>query len=135
MLTTMMTMNTSLTKTPETGEVYNMIQETIYTAAPWHATEYSSVAGCMIAAEPLSKAHQAFHATIRPLSDAEEAKANARLIAAAPDLLEALIRALPYVLDVLDNPEHLACFKKGTVQADVKAIRAAIARTQLGQNL
>ena len=55
-------------------------------------------------------------------------KANARLIAAAPDLLEALLDALPYVEDVLDNPEQLACFKPGTVQRHVKAIRAAIAK-------
>lgn len=55
-------------------------------------------------------------------------EANARLIAAAPALLEALFDALPYVEDVLDNPEQLACFKAGTVQRHAKAIRAAIAK-------
>jgi len=55
-------------------------------------------------------------------------EANARLIAAAPDLLEALLNALPYVEDVLDNPEQLACFKAGTVERHAKAIRAAIAK-------
>ncbi len=53
---------------------------------------------------------------------------DARLIAAAPDLLEALLDALPYVEDVLDNPEQLACFKAGTVERHAKAIRAAIAK-------
>lgn len=49
-----------------------------------------------------------------------------RLMAAAPKLLEALLDALPYVEDVIGNPEQLACFKKGTVQAHARAIRAAI---------
>jgi hypothetical protein len=53
---------------------------------------------------------------------------DARLAAAAPDLLEALLDALPYVEDVLDNPEQLACFKAGTVERHAKAIRAAIAK-------
>jgi hypothetical protein len=53
-------------------------------------------------------------------------EANARLAAASPELLEALLLALPYVEDVLDNPEQLACFKRGVVQSHVKAIRAAI---------
>lgn len=39
---------------------------------------------------------------------------------------EALLNALVYVEDVLASPEQLACFKKGTVQKNVKDIRAAI---------
>ena len=58
----------------------------------------------------------------------ENARANARLIAAAPDLLDALLDALPYVEDVLADPVALACFKPGTVQRNAAAIRAAIAR-------
>jgi hypothetical protein len=50
------------------------------------------------------------------------------LLSAAPDMLDALLLALPYVEDILDNPEQLACFKSGVVQRDVKAIRAAIAK-------
>lgn len=53
---------------------------------------------------------------------------NARLIAAAPDLLEALCNALPYLDDVLADKDQLACFKPGVVQAHAKAIRAAIAK-------
>jgi hypothetical protein len=57
-----------------------------------------------------------------------EVDANARLIATAPELLEALLTALPYVEDVLDNPEQLACFKNGVVERDLAKIRAAIAK-------
>lgn len=42
------------------------------------------------------------------------------------ELLEALLTALPYVEDVLGNPEQLKCFKAGAVQRDVKKIREAI---------
>jgi len=49
---------------------------------------------------------------------------------AASDLREALLVAMPYVLDVLGNPEQLAGFKKGAVQKDVAKIRAAIAKSE-----
>jgi len=58
-------------------------------------------------------------------------KANAKRIVRAwnhhNDLLAALLHALPYVTDVLDNHEQLACFKAGVVQGHEKEIRAAIA--------
>ena len=60
------------------------------------------------------------------VGEAEE-RAVIGLLEAAPKLLAALLDALPYVEDVLSNPEQLACFKKGVVQSHAKAIRAAIA--------
>lgn len=58
----------------------------------------------------------------------DESAANCRLIAAAPELLEALLNALPYVEDVLADKDQLACFKPGVVQDHAKGIRAAIAK-------
>lgn len=46
------------------------------------------------------------------------------------DMQEALLSALPYVEDVLDNPEQLKCFKRGVVQKHANQIRKAI---QLGE--
>jgi hypothetical protein len=54
----------------------------------------------------------------------DEEKANASLIAAAPDLLAALYEALPYVTDAADDP----AFKKGVVSRHVERIRKAIAK-------
>lgn len=59
-------------------------------------------------------------------SDDDTMFANARLIAAAPDLLEALLTALPYVEDVLADKAQLACFKPGIVERHAAQIRAAI---------
>jgi hypothetical protein len=49
-------------------------------------------------------------------------EANARLIAAAPDLLEALCTALPFVEDHEDSDTY----KRGAVARAVAQIRAAI---------
>ncbi len=46
------------------------------------------------------------------------------------DILQALCDALPYVEDVLNNPEQLACFKPGVVQAHARAIREGIAQLE-----
>lgn len=50
------------------------------------------------------------------------ALANAKLIAAAPDLLEALCTALPFVEDHEDGD----IYKRGTIARAVSQIRAAI---------
>ena len=48
--------------------------------------------------------------------------ANAKLIAAAPDLLEALLTALPYV----EDHEGSNIYKRGAVDRAIKQIRTAI---------
>ena len=54
----------------------------------------------------------------------ETALANAKLIAAAPDLLEALLTALPFV----EDHEWSDIYKSGAVARAVKEIRNAIDR-------
>ncbi len=56
----------------------------------------------------------------------DDREANARLIAAAPDLLEALIEALPYVECAEDDP----AYKAGAVAKVVKNMRAALAKAR-----
>lgn len=51
---------------------------------------------------------------------------RANLIAAAPELLEALYIALPFVEDALDSE----VFKQGIVKRHVATIRAAIAKAE-----
>ncbi len=53
-------------------------------------------------------------------------EANARLIAAAPDLLHTLYGALPFVEDCLDS----AIYKKGVVQKMINEIRAIISKVE-----
>ena len=52
--------------------------------------------------------------------------ANAKLIAAAPDLLEALCTALPFVEDHADDHATSGVYKSGAVARAVAEIRAAI---------
>lgn len=56
----------------------------------------------------------------------EERQANAHLIAASPELLAALVEALPWVEAQLDDPVN----KPGSVQAVANRIRAAIAKAE-----
>jgi hypothetical protein len=53
-------------------------------------------------------------------------EANARLIAAAPDLLDALLTALPYVEDHAEDHAESGVYKRGTIARTVAQIRAAI---------
>lgn len=55
-----------------------------------------------------------------------EQYANARLIAAAPDLLDLLAMALPYVEDALASGD----FKPGVVQRHATSIRELIAKVE-----
>jgi hypothetical protein len=58
----------------------------------------------------------------------ERGLADAHLIAAAPELLEALVLALPYVEDAAEDPRHKA-FRVGDL---VKQARAAIIKATEG---
>ena len=66
----------------------------------------------------------------------EEMRANARLIAAAPDLLAAAILAEDIIDDFLGHlspEEQIACTDDPKAAAALKALRAAIARAQAGE--
>lgn len=73
-------------------------------------------------------------AEVRDCGSGDIAK-NARLIAAAPELLHALLDALPYIEDVLEDPAQLAAFKPGVVQKHAQKARAAIAKATEGKTL
>jgi hypothetical protein len=53
---------------------------------------------------------------------------TARLMAASPELLNALYLALPYVEDCADDP----CYKPGVVNKAIQTIKAALAKA--GEN-
>lgn len=53
-------------------------------------------------------------------------KANAHLAAAAPDLLDAVYAALPFVEDALKDP----AYKAGAVASHLKQMHAAIAKAE-----
>lgn len=60
------------------------------------------------------------------LRSEKETSANARLIAAAPDLRDMLVMALPYVESAVDDE----AYKPGRVKALAAKMRAAIAKAE-----
>ncbi len=106
--------------------------QTTHTPGPWAIWKFSDdprhvavgpdAGGLAVADVVACNAHGCYTAETEA-----KGQANARLIAAAPAMLGALLDALPYVEDVLSDPAQLAAFKPGTVQRHAKAIRAAIA--------
>lgn len=98
-----------------------------YTPGPWrvdprHCCDVETLSGVQITAA-LSEAEVGEEwQIIGPCPSLDEAEANARLIAAAPDLLEALKRTLEYAED------HQAAQPNDETFADLALIRAAIAK-------
>ena len=88
------------------------MQELKHTTGPWNAN-WTRVNGLAVGFHVTGGKHGSLrpicefydkHGTMSP----EEIDANARLIAAAPELLEALIRMLPYNIPLTGNPSHQA---------------------------
>ena len=102
-----------------------------HTPGPW-ATEYRATSRGGYAQEIFdSKGELIATAAWYPIkysvtTTTTNREANARLIAAAPDLLEALIKALPYVECAEDDP----AYKAGAVAKVVKNMRAALAKAR-----
>ncbi len=65
-------------------------KEAQHTPGPWRATPYSSVVGCVVTAQPDPARNSIRIAGVGGEGAASEVIANARLIAAAPDMLAAL---------------------------------------------
>lgn len=65
-------------------------------------------------------------ATVYACDGSDERKANVRLLAAAPELLEALYAALPFVEDLQQDDGY----KPGYVAATLATLRAAIAKAE-----
>lgn len=67
-----------------------------HTPGPWRATNFSSVVGCPITAQPDKTKNTVVIAGVHGAAGDDyraEVEANARLIAAAPDMAEALRKA------------------------------------------
>lgn len=62
-------------------------------------------------------------------SVADTAEANSRLISCAPELLEMLCTALPFVEDAQSDP----AYKTGRVAQVAEQIRALIAKATMGE--
>lgn len=93
-----------------------------HTPGPWHYRTHDGSIGSIDAADGTAVA-QAFQ--VNPISvDLTQASrvANAKLIAAAPELLEALKEALPWIGGLANENR--------SVQAVYESIRAAIAKAE-----
>ena len=64
-----------------------------------------------------------------PLGNSETVKANARLIAAAPEMLEALQEAIPALVDMRDEAKNAGAWvSEGIAEDALSAARAAVAK-------
>ena len=93
-----------------------------HTPGPWHFTEGGSQKKGDYYAHIGAETSMTILASMNEHHPA--AGANARLIAAAPEMLEALVTALPYI----EAAEEEEAYKPGAVAKVTKQVRAAIAR-------
>lgn len=96
------------------------MKNTLHTPGPWIAEGWLGLTVNTQAEE--GKATICAMPGGRKGASKEELQANARLIAAAPELLDLLALALPYVENALDDE----AYKKASVQKLVDAIRQKI---------
>lgn len=95
-----------------------------HTPGPWKLIKRDTTFD-IVGADGIEVLKTSWHSSTReryPLKD--ESLENARLATAAPELLEALILALPYVESCEDDP----AYKPMAVKLRVKMIRTAIAK-------
>lgn len=104
-----------------------------HTPGPWVAETVRTTCGLCHKIGPFPSpkswrsdkpAHACIYDDYQPDGGSSELVANARLIAAAPDMLEALITALPYI----EAAEEDEAYKPGAVRKVTNLIRAALSR-------
>lgn len=99
-----------------------------HTPGPWEVVEYGD-GDSLVIHEGSSENRICFMAMPGKLGDFEKIKANAHLIAAAPDLLEACRRALPANVDTNNKniPDDLV-IPLDVAMGELRMLKAAIAK-------
>lgn len=95
-----------------------------HTPGPWRQFEHNG--NVMVCAGPSHLATVAIGGAMDESSD----RANARLIAAAPELLDALRTILEYAECYDDAGPRAAGWQSAELRADIEAARAAIAKAE-----
>lgn len=97
-----------------------------HTKGPWLASPYSSVVGVVVTAQPDPTRNSVRIAGVGDAETRDEVIANGALIAAAPDLLDALMalnaafRGVPFKA----SPEQMPALKAASVKAHAAVVRA-----------
>lgn len=101
-----------------------------HTTGPWLAPENKSQyinTRNIVGGDGKVFAHISFSHQSREMSDAEM-RANAKLMAAAPDLLEALIEAEALLQRFYESPSLASTSGAAAIDDSISSIRAAIAK-------
>ncbi len=117
------------------GDLSSLRERAQFTKGPWHIVPYGDGNSLVICTEPDGNWRICFLATPGDSSGAwATIKSDARLIAAAPEMFEALVRGREFVIQALgqlveiedfDPTEHLV-----VKQIDAALLRALSARDQ-----
>jgi outer membrane scaffolding protein for murein synthesis (MipA/OmpV family) len=100
-----------------------------HTAGEWEASPWSSSVGAGVFAQPDPAENTRMIAAVP--GEKEEAEANARLIASAPELLEALrvaLTAMNYMGEIMNGMDIVMEEDEAVVNPAFKKSRAAIAK-------
>jgi len=107
--------------------------ESKHTPGPWKVHPYVANSGkynkCRDVGPSGIAVAQVIGAFEQP-TPGEECEANARLIAAAPDMLEALILARDMLITALEADDPAACTQMEWPESELNQINAAIAKAQ-----
>jgi hypothetical protein len=112
---------TAVTKNIKTPNSGGHMSNNTHTPGPWRTGDvFNTVFG-----PPNGNPSPAIVATVNKAN-----KANARLIAAAPEMLEALTRAAPWLGKLIANNVHMDCVMPNDAIRTLDMIEAAIAKAK-----